>query len=82
MIVRVMVIMRVIASSMAARCQQSNAQHGCLPRSTQAGRSQTNTWRETLGVSLATVERLTHRMQQEDTIHWSGTRRSGNFRRT
>ena len=35
-----------------------------------------------LGVSLATVERLTRRMQKDKTIRWSGTRRSGNFRRT
>jgi predicted HTH transcriptional regulator len=34
-----------------------------------------------LGVSLATVERLTRRMQKDKTIRWSGTRRSGNFQR-
>jgi DNA-binding IclR family transcriptional regulator len=48
-----------------------------------AGRQVTNQYlARTLGVSLATVERLTHRMQQEGTIHWSGTRRSGSFQRT
>jgi predicted HTH transcriptional regulator len=36
----------------------------------------------TLGVSLATVERLTSRMQQDGTIRRSGTRRSGRFQRT
>ena len=48
-----------------------------------AGRPVTNQYlAQTLGVSLATVERLTHRMQQDGTIRWSGTRRSGKFRRT
>jgi CRP-like cAMP-binding protein len=48
-----------------------------------AGRPVTNQYlARTLGVSLATVERLTRRMQQEDTIRWSGTRRSGSFQRT
>ena len=47
------------------------------------GRPVTNQYlARALGVSLATAERLTRRMQQEKTIHWSGTRRSGNFRRT
>jgi len=45
-----------------------------------AGQPVTNQYlARTLGVSLATIERLTHRMQQADTIHWSGTRRSGSF---
>lgn len=48
-----------------------------------AGRPVTNQYlAQTLGVSLATVERLTSRMQQDGIIHWSGTRRSGSFRRT
>jgi DNA-binding IclR family transcriptional regulator len=47
------------------------------------GRPVTNQYlARALGVSLATVERLTRRMQQEKTIRWSGTRRSGNFQRT
>jgi ATP-dependent DNA helicase RecG len=47
------------------------------------GRSVTNQYlARTLGVSLATAERLTRRMQQEESICWSGTRRSGSFRRT
>jgi predicted HTH transcriptional regulator len=45
-IVRVMRLMRVITSSTAARCRQSNARHGCLPRSTPAVLSQTGTWRK------------------------------------
>jgi ATP-dependent DNA helicase RecG len=48
-----------------------------------AGRPVTNQYlARALGVSLATVERLTRRMQEEKTIRWSGTRRSGSFRRT
>ena len=35
-----------------------------------------------LGVSLATAERLTSRMQRDKAIRWSGTRRSGSFQRT
>ena len=47
-----------------------------------AGRAVTNQYlARTLGVSLATAERLTRRMQQEKSICWSGTRRSGRFRR-
>jgi ATP-dependent DNA helicase RecG len=49
----------------------------------EAGRPVTNQYlARAMGVSLATVERLTHRMQQEGTIHWSGTRRAGSFQRT
>ncbi len=48
-----------------------------------AGQPVTNQYlARALGISLATVERLTSRMQQNGTIRWSGTRRSGNFRRT
>jgi ATP-dependent DNA helicase RecG len=48
-----------------------------------AGRPVTNQYlARALGVSLATAERLTRRMQQDNTIRWSGTRRSGNFQRT
>jgi ATP-dependent DNA helicase RecG len=47
-----------------------------------AGRPVTNQYlARTLGVSLATAERLTRRMKQQKKIGWSGTRRSGNFRR-
>ena len=47
------------------------------------GRPVTNQYlARALGVSLATVERLTSRMQQDGIIHWSGTRRSGSFQRT
>ena len=47
-----------------------------------AGRPVTNQYlARALGVSLATAERLTRRMQQDNTIRWSGTRRSGNFQR-
>jgi ATP-dependent DNA helicase RecG len=47
-----------------------------------AGRPVTNQYlARTLRVSLATAERLTRRMQQEKSICWSGTRRSGSFRR-
>lgn len=48
-----------------------------------AGRPVTNQYlARALGVSLATAERLTRRMQQDGAIRWSGTRRSGSFRRT
>lgn len=48
-----------------------------------AGRPVTNRYlAQTLGVSLATAERLTSRMQRDKAIRWSGTRRSGSFRRT
>jgi ATP-dependent DNA helicase RecG len=47
------------------------------------GRPVTNQYlARALGVSLATAERLTSRMQHDNTIRWSGTRRSGNFQRT
>jgi Bacterial regulatory proteins, crp family len=47
------------------------------------GRPVTNQYlARALGVSLSTVERLTSRMQKDKTIRWSGTRRSGSFRRT
>ena len=48
-----------------------------------AGQPVTNQYlARTLRVSLATAERLTSRMQRDNTIHWSGTRRSGSFQRT
>ncbi len=46
------------------------------------GRTVTNQYlARALGVSLATAERLTRRMQQDKTIRWFGTKRSGGFRR-
>jgi ATP-dependent DNA helicase RecG len=47
-----------------------------------AGRPVTNRYlSRALGISLATAERLTGRMQRDGAIRWSGTRRSGRFRR-
>jgi ATP-dependent DNA helicase RecG len=48
-----------------------------------AGRAVTNQYlAKAIGLSLATVERLTRSMQQDETIHWSGSRRSGHFLRS
>jgi predicted HTH transcriptional regulator len=47
-----------------------------------AGKKVTNrSLAQALGISLATAERLTTRMQQDGAISWSGTRRSGSFHR-
>jgi ATP-dependent DNA helicase RecG len=47
-----------------------------------AGRPLTNQYvARTLGLSVATAERLTRGMQQNNIIRWSGPRRSGTFQR-